>query len=75
MNVWARVGLLLLLLLDRRCRQKYVVLPLCAWNWPSTSDFGIGFVGISFPYAGYLRVAGPHKFSSSVSLGIFKVRV
>ena len=20
------------------------MLPLCAWNWPSTSDFGVGFV-------------------------------
>ena len=36
---------------------------------------GSYFVGFSFPYAGYLCVAGPHKFSSSVSVGIFKVCV
>ena len=29
----------------------------------------------SLPYAGYLYVASPHKFSSSVWVGIFKVRV
>ena len=62
----------LLLLRVRRSRRKYVALPICAWNWPSTSDCGVDFVGISFPYAWYLCVAGPHKFSSSVRVGIFK---
>ena len=32
------------------------------------------FLGFSFPYAEYLCVAGPHKFSSSVRVGISKVR-
>ena len=54
---------------------RYVALPLCAWNWPSTSDVGVRFVGISFPNAGYLCVAGTHKFSSSVRVGIFKFHV
>ena len=33
------------------------------------------FVGFSFPYAGYLCVFGTHKLSSSVSVGIFTVRI
>ena len=65
----------LLLLRVRRSRRRYVALPLCAWNWPNTSDFGVGFVVVSFPCVGYLCVAGPHKFSSSVTLGIFNAHV
>ena len=34
---------LLLLLRVRRSRRRYVALPLCTWNWPSTSDFGVVF--------------------------------
>ena len=63
------------LLRVHRSRRKYIALPLCAWNWPGTSDFGVGFVGIPFPYAGYLCVAGPQKSSSLVRVGTFKVRV
>ena len=60
---------------SRSTKRKYVALTIRAWNWPSASDFGVGFMEISFPYAWYLSVAGSQKFSSSVRVGIFKFHV